>query len=67
MEKARQIRSYESNRVLQITNPFKDKVFRLAKRLLISKRNRGCYSRDFKVNCGVKNGCFKLGGMGALP
>jgi RNA polymerase sigma-70 factor (ECF subfamily) len=28
---------YESNRVLQITTPFKDKVFRLAKRLLISK------------------------------
>jgi hypothetical protein len=31
-------------------HPFKDKVFRLAKRLLISQRgSRGCYSRDFKL------------------
>jgi hypothetical protein len=32
---------------LQITTPFKDKVFRLAKRLLISKEEGGCYSRGF--------------------
>jgi RNA polymerase sigma-70 factor (ECF subfamily) len=48
---------YESNRVLQITNPFKDKVFRLAKRLLISKEKQDA-TQEILVNCGVKMKAF---------
>jgi RNA polymerase sigma-70 factor (ECF subfamily) len=39
---------------LQITTPFKDKVFRLAKRLLISKEKQEDATQEVEVNCGVK-------------
>jgi RNA polymerase sigma-70 factor (ECF subfamily) len=56
---------YESNRVLQITTPFKDKVFRLAKRLLISKEKQ-CYSRDFGKLWSKNESLFKLGSVEAF-
>jgi RNA polymerase sigma-70 factor (ECF subfamily) len=45
---------YEPNRVLQITALFKDKVFRLAKRLLISTEEAEDATKRFWLNYGEK-------------
>jgi RNA polymerase sigma-70 factor (ECF subfamily) len=59
---------YESNRVLQITTPFKDKVFRLAKRLLISKEEAEDATQEVLSKLWSKNeSLFKLGSVEALP
>jgi RNA polymerase sigma-70 factor (ECF subfamily) len=49
---------YESNRVLQITTPFKDKVFRLAKRLLISKEEAEDATQEVLSKLWSKNDLF---------
>jgi RNA polymerase sigma-70 factor (ECF subfamily) len=52
---------------LQITTPFKDKVFRLAKRLLISKEEAEDATQEVLSKLWSKNEiAFKLGSVEAL-
>lgn len=52
---------------LQITNPFKDKVFRLAKRLLISKEEAEDATQEILGKLWSKNeSLFKLGSVEAF-
>jgi RNA polymerase sigma-70 factor (ECF subfamily) len=52
---------------LQITNPFKDKVFRLAKRLLISKEAEDATQEILSKLWSKNIALFNLGSVEALP